>query len=289
MSDRQLIESSLSEYLGTSFSIDSQRALGGGCINDAFRVEGSGKAFFMKANTLKFHDAFATEAAALEEIAATRTIRVPQVIALLKGSSQSYLILEYIETRTSRSGDWQKLGNDLAALHAKAMPYFGWNRDNLIGATPQPNPRSEDWSEFFCTQRIEHQLKLCKKRGYALPQADALLEAVPSFFANYQPFPSLLHGDLWSGNVAFDSNGAPFVFDPGSYYGDREADLAFTEFFGGFSDTFYESYHDALPLDPGYAQRKILYNLYHCLNHLYLFGASYASQAEHMTRQILSH
>lgn len=288
MSDRQLIESTLSEHLDTPFRIESQRALGGGCINDAYRIEGNGQSFFMKANSLKYFDAFSSEADALKELAATQTVRVPEVIALFRGESQAYLILEYIETRTSRSGDWEKLGRDLATLHQCEMPHFGWTRDNLIGATPQPNPRSDDWIDFFREHRIEHQLRLCKGRGYTLPHAEELLNAIPSFFESYRPFPSLLHGDLWSGNVAFDPQGRPFVFDPGSYYGDREADLAFTEFFGGFSDRFYAAYADALGLDPGYERRKILYNLYHCLNHLYLFGASYASQAEQMTRQLLS-
>lgn len=288
MSDRQLIEETLRSYLGSPFSIESQRSLGGGCINDAYLMQGSGRSFFVKANALSFRDGFATEADALRELAASRTVRVPEVIALLDGTTQSYLILEYIDTRTSGAGDWAKLGQQLATLHKTVQPFFGWTQDNRIGATPQPNPQTESWIEFFRVHRLEHQLRLCRDRGYTLPHADDLLSAVPDFFVDYQPHPSLLHGDLWSGNVSFDQAGSPFLYDPATYYGDRETDLAFTEFFGGFGQAFYEAYQETLPLDFGYKERKTLYNLYHCLNHLYLFGASYASQAERMTQRLLS-
>lgn len=289
MSDRQLIESTLSETLGRPFKIASQQALGGGCINDAYRLESAdGLNLFVKANRRDFHDSFSAEAVALQEIAATQTVRVPQVIAQIQGATQAYLILEYIETRPSRTGDWRTLGQQLAQLHAIEQPHFGWHRDNLIGATPQPNPRTETWLDFFAAHRLEHQFSLCQSRGYKLPLRDELLRQLPVLLADHPATPSLLHGDLWSGNAAFDPQGSPFLFDPGSYYGDREADLAFTEFFGGFPPEFYQAYQAELPLDSGYSQRKTLYNLYHCLNHLYLFGASYANQAEQMTRQLLS-
>ncbi|MBK1878300.1 fructosamine kinase family protein [Pelagicoccus mobilis] len=288
MSDQQLIETALSDTSGLPFRIASQRALGGGCINDAYRLEGEdGRPFFVKANQLDFHDSFAAEAAALKELAETNTVRVPQVVAQIQGNSQAYLILEYIDARPSRTGDWQTLGRQLAQLHALPKPYFGWHRDNLIGATPQPNPQTSSWLDFFAEHRLEHQLSLCQSRGYKLPLAAELLKELPTLLADHNVAPSLLHGDLWSGNAAFDSAGSPFIFDPGSYYGDREADLAFTEFFGGFPPEFYQAYNAEFPLAPGYSRRKTLYNLYHCLNHLYLFGASYAHQAEQMTRQLL--
>lgn len=289
MSDQQLLESTLAEKTGGPFRIASQRAIGGGCINDTYRLESDdGRCVFVKANRRDFHDAFTAEADALAEIAATNTLRVPKVIAQIQGSSQAYLVLEYIETRTSRAGDWQSLGQQLARLHAITQPHFGWHRDNLIGSTPQPNPPTDSWIDFFASHRLEHQLSLCQSRGYKLPLAGELLCSLPNLLADHHPSPSLLHGDLWSGNAAFDPSGQPFVYDPGSYYGDREADLAFTEFFGGFPSEFYQAYQATLPLDSGYDHRKILYNLYHCLNHLYLFGASYARQAEQMTRQLLS-
>ncbi|EDY82250.1 Phosphotransferase enzyme family, putative [Verrucomicrobiia bacterium DG1235] len=288
MTDRQRIESAIANNTGRPFSIDSQRALGGGCINDAYRIEGSGKTFFVKANSCDFLPAFSTESQALKELAATQTVRVPKVVATIDGDSQAYLILEYIDSRPSRSGNWETIGRQLAALHQIRQAHYGWGQDNLIGATPQPNPQSDNWIDFFREHRLEHQLRLCQTRGFTLPHAEQLLDVLPSFFESHTPYPSLLHGDLWSGNIAFDKAGAPFIFDPACYYGDREADLAFTEFFGGFSPAFYAAYQESLPLDSGYNERKTLYNLYHCLNHLYLFGASYAHQAEQMTKQLLS-
>lgn len=288
MSDRDLIETAISQHCGQSFAIETQQSIGGGCINDAYKILGNGHSYFVKSNQKSFLPAFTTEAIALRELASTRTLRIPQVIDVIDGDSQGYLILEYIESRPSSSGDWQSLGRQLAQLHRIEQPYFGWSQDNLIGATPQPNPKSESWLGFFSEHRLRHQLELCSTRNYQLPLADALLNAIPSFLQGHSPFPSLLHGDLWSGNVSFTSDGQPFTYDPACYYGDREADLAFTEFFGGFPPTFYEAYNEELPLDSGYESRKTLYNLYHCLNHLYLFGASYANQAEQMTRQLLS-
>ncbi|MBC2606768.1 fructosamine kinase family protein [Pelagicoccus albus] len=285
--DKARIEAAISEQLGTIFQIESQKALGGGCINDAYCLQGDGHRFFLKSNRPDFSSAFSSEAEALNELADTQTVRVPKVLASFESSNKSYLILEYIEPARSGSRDWAKLGRQLAELHKIQKPFFGWKRDNFIGATPQPNPRGENWDEFFKEHRLKRMLTLCQKLGYRIPGADQLLQTLPDFFESYAPQPSLLHGDLWSGNVAFDSDGAPFVFDPASYYGDRETDLAFTEFFGGFSPEFYTAYQDAFPLAAGYEKRKILYNLYHCLNHLYLFGSSYSFQAEQMVRQLL--
>ncbi len=288
MSDREKIEAAISKHCGRPFSIDSQQSIGGGCINDAYRVAGNGRSYFVKSNQSSFLPAFTTEAAALRELASTQSLRIPEVIDVIDGESQAYLILEYIESRPSSSRDWQTLGRQLAQLHRIEQPYYGWTQDNLIGATPQPNPKSDSWLNFFREHRLRHQLSLCSTRGYHLPFADELLDTLPTFFEGHSPHSSLLHGDLWSGNVSFASDGQPFTYDPACYYGDREADLAFTEFFGGFPPIFYQAYDKELPLDFGYETRKSLYNLYHCLNHLYLFGASYANQAEQMTRQLLS-
>lgn len=288
MSDRLRLEAALSEHAGERVAIESQRALSGGCINDAFHTIASGKSYFIKANRPSFFKAFSAEAEALRELGATNTVRVPEVIALIEGESQAYLVLEYIETRPSRTGDWKSFGEQLAKLHQMQQPYFGWSRDNFIGTTDQPNPKSESWIDFFREHRLERQIRLCRAKGYTVPFADRLLDRLPQYFDSYMPTPSLLHGDLWSGNAGFDQKGDPFIYDPASYYGDRETDLAFTEFFGGFPTDFYEQYDEVFPLDSGYAQRKTLYNLYHCLNHLKLFGASYGTQAEQMIHQLLS-
>jgi len=161
----------------------------------------------------------------------------------------------------------------LAAAHRKAGPRFGWPRDNYIGATPQENAPCAGWAEFWRHRRLEPQLALANRNGYRVeaPPVWRLLEG-------HEPVASLLHGDLWSGNAGFLADGAPVVFDPAVYYGDREADLAMTELFGGFAEEFYAAYSEAWPLDEGYKLRKQLYNLYHLLNHLNLFGGGYLGQ-----------
>ena len=176
---------------------------------------------------------------------------------------------------------------ELARLHRIEQPYFGWSRDNAIGATPQPNPCSDDWPAFYREHRLRHQFHLAAKCGKTFPGTNELLDHVAAFFADYSPHPSLLHGDLWGGNAACDVAGHPFVFDPATYYGDRETDLAFTEMFGGFSTDFRKAYENAFPLDVGYPRRKILYNLYHLLNHFNIFGGGYATSAQGSMQELL--
>ena len=170
-------------------------------------------------------------------------------------------------------------------------PRFGWPRDNTIGTTPQVNAWGDDWAEFFRDRRIAPQLALAARNGHggALQRdGERLLAAIPALLAGHAPAPSLLHGDLWSGNAACLATGEPVIFDPAVYYGDREADLAMTELFGGFGADFYAAYRDAWPLPDGYERRRTLYNLYHVLNHLNLFGGGYGAQAETMIARLLA-
>jgi len=171
---------------------------------------------------------------------------------------------------------------------------FGFAHDNYIGTTPQPNGWPNEsrtsWIDFWRERRLGFQLRLAAQNGYGgqlQTLGEKLLDALPAFFAGYTPQPSLLHGDLWSGNHAFLEDGTPVIFDPAPYYGDRECDLAMTELFGGYPADFYTAYHAAYPLDSGYAVRKDLYNLYHVLNHANLFGEGYARQAEQMMQRLL--
>lgn len=182
-------------------------------------------------------------------------------------------------------GDMAAFGRQLAALHGRCAAHFGWHMDNTLGETRQINAPPKDWSEFWRAHRLGHQLALAARNGHdgALQKKGARLMArLDEIFADHHPQPSLLHGDLWSGNFAMDGNGAAVVFDPAVYYGDRETDLAMTELFGGFDPEFYRAYHEVHPPDSGYAVRKALYNLYHVLNHLNLFGGDYAAQARRM-------
>lgn len=283
------IEHSLSEALETPVSINSKHSISGGCINNAYAIETNKRhRFFVKINHASSLGCFQSEALALNEIANTKTIRVPTVIGVGSSNTQAFLILEFILEGNATAKGWELMGENLARMHRTSSEKFGWSEDNVIGTTPQPNNQKETWIDFFREQRLLHQIKLCHSKGFSLNNADLLLEKLDCFFIGYKPSPSLLHGDLWSGNAAFDSKGVPFIFDPCSYYGDRETDIAFTEFFGGFKQEFYLAYNEHWPLHSGYQLRKTLYNLYHCLNHFYLFGGHYGQQAQSMTDDLLS-
>lgn len=278
----------LSRALGRPFSIEQAKPLSGGSINQALLLASPSDRAFVKINDADTLPLFEVEAKALEEIASERAVRVPRPLASGSDGTQSFLALEYIATGQPTAAGWQQLGEGLAQLHRAEKPYFGWARDNCIGSTPQPNGRSDDWIAFYREKRLAHQLRLCQSRGFSLRGADELLSRMDALFADHRPWPSLLHGDLWSGNVSFDQEGMPFLYDPCSYYGDRETDLAFSEFFGGFDSLFLQAYRATLPLDSGYALRRDLYNLYHCLNHYYIFGGHYAGQAQSMADGLLA-
>ena len=225
---------------------------------------------FLKQGAPGRADAYAAEADGLEAL--RPHIRVPRVLERGMKDGQAFILLEQLDLKSG--GDYAALGRMLARLHRQTGPRFGWHRDNYIGLTPQKNAWSDDWAEFWLTRRLQPQLELARSNGFRLGEVAqcALLES-------HKPQPSLLHGDLWSGNAGFTNDG-PVVFDPAVYYGDREADLAMTELFGGFPREFYKAYAEAFPLAAGYEKRKHLYNLYHLLNHLNLFGRSYLGQVE---------
>jgi len=212
-------------------------------------------------------DAFAAEAEGLEAL--RPHIRVPKILDHGVKDGKAFILLEQLDLK--RSGDYAALGRMLAALHRQTGPRFGWARDNYIGLAPQINTWRDDWGVFFRECRIQPQLETARKNGFDFN--------VQFDLKGHRPQPSLLHGDLWSGNAGFTADG-PVVYDPAVYYGDRETDLAMTELFGGFPREFYAAYNEAFPLPEGYEQRKHLYNLYHLLNHLNLFGGGYLGQVK---------
>lgn len=282
---------SIAAATGKTFKADHRAAIGGGCINTTFRITGGGRSYFVKLNAADKAGMFAAEAAGLEEITRANAIRVPQPICHGANRESSWLVLEHLALGHDSDASMRALGLGLAALHRVTGKTCGWQRDNTIGATPQINTPSGDWIAFWRERRLGFQLRLAADNGYRgrlQKHGEKLLEKLPPFFTGYHPQPALLHGDLWSGNVGVDETGNPVIFDPAVYYGDRETDLAMTELFGGFSSEFYAAYREAYPLDAGYAQRKTLYNLYHVLNHLNLFGGGYLAQAEHMIGQLLA-
>jgi fructosamine-3-kinase len=203
-------------------------------------------------------------------------------------AGHAFLVLEFLPL--GGRGDPAELGRGLAAMHRRTAPEPGWWRDNTIGSTPQPNESAGGWAAFWRERRLGFQLDLVRRNGYGrlADRGERLRERVGALLEGHRPEASLLHGDLWSGNYGYTRDGAPVIFDPAVYYGDREADLAMTELFGGFPGAFYRAYREAWPLPPGYELRRDLYNLYHVLNHVNLFGGGYAGQAQRLVERLLA-
>ena len=259
-------------------------SVGGGDIAAAYRVEGAAQRAFLKIGSPSHP--FDAEALALAEIAATQTLRAPRVLAHGSAEGAGYLLLEWIDL--TENGDWVAAGRQLAAMHACTQERHGWLRDNSIGTTPQVNSPTADWAGFYREQRLRPQFALARANGLSPLAAleERACRASDALLAGHAPPPGLLHGDLWRGNLAFDRGGAPVVFDPASYHGDAETDLAMTGLFGGFPPRFYSAYAEASPPAAGAEDRVALYQLYHVLNHANLFGGGYAAQAVALIEQL---
>lgn len=287
----QAIGKAIRVATGEDFTVRKCRAIGGGCINSTYSVEDGARRFFVKVNRVSGLAMFEAEADGLREIAGAGVIRVPHPVCAGVAEDSAFLVLEVIDFSSGRRGRAEDLGRRLADMHRVSATQYGWRRDNTIGSTPQVNTPADSWPEFWRCRRIGRQLALAADNGYggALQRkGERLLARLDGFFAGYAPLPSLLHGDLWGGNYAYAATGEPVIFDPAVYYGDREADLAMTELFGGFPEAFHAAYREAFPLDSGYPMRKALYNLYHILNHLNMFGEGYLGQAEGTIEKLLS-
>ncbi len=285
------IEKKLNPIMGITLNLKNPRTIGGGCINQSYRVDSDNGPLFIKLNNVSQLVMFQAEYEGLNEIAKSTTVKVPEPLAVGTSGQLSYLLLEFLHLDGINSSSASLLGSQLADMHRHTSKQFGWHRDNTIGSTPQINSSSDGWIDFYRRHRLGFQLGLADKNGAShalLAKGERLMEKLDAFFQSYQPQPSLLHGDLWGGNASADRAGHPVILDPAVYFGDRESDIAMTELFGGFSAAFYDAYNEAWPLDSGYTVRKTLYNLYHILNHFNLFGGGYASQAERMTDQLLA-
>jgi len=281
------LQTSVSDVAG-SFRIERATPVAGGCIHRCLLLEGGGRRYFAKTNARSELDNFAAEADGLAALAAAGA-RVPVPLCRGQAGEEAFLVLEHLELHGN--GDHAALGRMLAMVHSIRGESFGWRRDNYIGRTPQLNRCSPSWSDFWRDARLGPQLELARKNGFGkdlLRKGEQLSEALSRLLSEHAPAASLLHGDLWSGNAGFLANGTPVLFDPAVYWGDREADLAMTELFGGFPQAFYSAYREAAPLSQGYEVRKTLYNLYHVLNHANLFGGGYAAQAERMIERLLA-
>lgn len=260
--------------------VKDARALGGGSINDAWRVTLSdGRALFVKTNRDADPEMFLREAEGLAWLAEARAIRVPEVIA----ASASYLVLELIEPARRAADFDEQLGRGLAALHRAGADGFGWRADNFIGSLPQDNGREDDWPTFYVKRRLAPQLELSARRGLisrsTRSRFDRLFARMDELVGPAEP-PARLHGDLWAGNSHVDEQGAPVLIDPAVYGGHREIDLAMMRLFGGFSDRVFASYHEAFPLSDHWDERIPLYQLYPLMVHVNLFGGGYVSSVE---------
>ena len=285
------IAAAISAAAGESIAEIKATPIGGGDINAAYRLQAGPSVFFLKSNSADRLAMFEAEAAALDEIAATKTVRVPLPVCSGVTAERSWLVLEWLDLHPLDGAAASRLGRWLAALHRHGAAQFGWQHDNTIGATPQLNTPNADWLAFWKTQRLGFQLQLAARNGHGgrlQELGEELLARCAALFDGYTPQPSLLHGDLWGGNVACDAAGEPVIYDPASYYGDREADLAMTSLFGGFPPSFMQAYEEMWAIDEGFRLRRDFYNLYHLLNHLNLFGHGYLARSESVMQRLLA-
>jgi fructosamine-3-kinase len=293
---------------GDSTPIRERASVGGGSISQALRVRTAQGHYLLKTGGRGLPGFFSAEARGLRLLGSTGAVRVPDVLAVqdaetttddrqpttqtpVVGGQSSvvgvgFILLEWLEAppAASRARAGEILGTALAAMHRATAPTYGLDHDNYIGATPQPNALLPGLTEFFRERRLRPQAERAARNGLLPAPRAARIERVLSRLGEWiddgHVQPALLHGDLWGGNFIVGPGGAPALIDPAAYYGDREADLAMTRLFGGFPPAFYQSYAAAWPLAPGWQDRVELYNLYHLLNHLNLFGEGYGAQAD---------
>ena len=243
---------------------------------------------FVKTGPASSLPMFEAEAEGLRELAAANAIRVPAVIDCGVENGAAFIAIERLRFERATPAIETVFGEQLANLHRHTKEQHGWHRDNTIGPTPQHNPWTGDWIEFFREYRLRFQLDFAARNGYTgelQSLGDSLERRLPNLFEGYVPEASLCHGDLWSGNWGV-THGVPVIFDPAVYYGDRESDIAMTMLFGGFGRAFYSAYEKSWPMAQGHERRLKLYQLYHVLNHLNLFGSGYMGQAMKLLRDL---
>ena len=278
------------EVLGMDSAVSIQKFsfVGGGCINNGGKLTTTKDIYFLKWNDASLYPhMFEAESRGLNLLGREKAIRIPAVTGYREKEIHQFLVLEYIN-QAQRSGNyWEQLGTRLAAIHNATNGQFGLDHDNYIGSLRQPNKQDSNWIQFFIEQRLDVQLKLAIDKGLAkriwTKEFQLLYKKLPSLLPEEKP--SLLHGDLWNGNLITDENGEPCLIDPAVYYGNREADLAMTKLFGGFDDEFYRAYESTSTLQQGYQQRLDLYNLYPLLVHVNLFGSSYIASVDSILRR----
>ena len=266
-------------------------SVSGGCIHNAWKLElNSGKTFFAKTNCPEFYEILKFESIGLETLrlySDCSLLHIPEPLHLMKLESSAILLMPWIDISV---GDETNLGKGLAFVHksssSKQDKLFGWETDGFIGSGPQPAGFLENWGECFVNLRLTPQLKIAQKWGLNIEKHSKLLEKLIDFLNDHNPSPSIVHGDLWKGNAGTSLDGKGVIFDPAIWWADREVDLAMTKLFGGFSNKFFESYEEILPLNKTSLNRIDIYNLYHLLNHANLFGGSYKNQCLNILQRL---
>ncbi len=292
ITDCPTVEQALSRHYGATVAVRNKTSVSGGCINQAWKlVLSNGERIFLKENSARYHNMFLAEALGLQALDVPGGPAVPQPIAVYQGDSTQFIAMTFIDQGQRRADFWEAFGRTFAALHLDhRQQMFGFESDNYIGSTEQSNRQTTDWISFFGDRRLGFQLQLAQERRLASPALVRKTEALIARLADFLPSgarPSVLHGDLWSGNLIAGADGRAVMIDPAVYYGHNEADLAMTELFGRFDSRFYAAYSELIPLGPEYEIRKEIYGLYHILNHLNLFGPSYESQALSMLNRLV--
>ena len=284
---RDAVEKAIASGSGTHSAIAKLEGASGGCISQAQTIIlDDGRRFFLKWNPAPLPEMFERECDGLRALEAVSVIRVPRSVAVGGEAGTDvapFIVMECIEIGAAGPSFFEEFGRAFAEFHRRgAGQRFGFDTDNYIGATPQPNTWCSDWCTFWRDHRLGFQLQLLARQGVHDAELQTLGERLLGRLDDYlrQPdeAPCLLHGDLWGGNYLVDADGAPVLIDPAAYFGRREADLAMTQLFGGFQPRFYSAYEETWPLAPGSRERLEVYKLYHLLNHLNLFGASYRDQ-----------
>ncbi len=281
----------LTDNCGTAVQLTGSRSVGGGCINHALKISTTVGDFFLKWNASAPADMFQKEAAGLIEMALSNSdLVIPRVIwSKENGDSPSLLLMEFLAPPNNTSGFDERLGRGLAQMHRKTAPAFGFHHSNYCGTTVQNNSWTTSWAEFYARRRIWNLVQQIKTtRGISSDDQniyEKLVERLPKLLSHGE-IPSLIHGDLWSGNYMYTSRG-PALIDPACYYADREMELGMMKLFGGFSAAVWNAYAEEFPLPEGWKQRIRLYQLYHVLNHYLLFGGSYGWEALEIAKEYL--
>ncbi len=281
-------EELLRNKISASIIIQSHKSIGGGDINEAYRLDTSDGPFFMKLNSRsRYPYMFEREANGLEILKKHGKLRIPDVIAFGENADDAFLLLEHISSAAKDENYFANLGRGLAYQHKKTAKYFGLDDDNYIGSLQQSNRHHASWAEFFAEERLRPQMRMARDRGVA---DSKLSRSFESLFIRLEEIfpeepPALLHGDLWGGNIMSDEKGCPVLIDPAVYYGHREMDLGMSRLFGGFSPGFYEEYHSVYPLEKGWQQRIEICNLYPLMVHVNLFGGAYLASVKSISRK----